>query len=150
MNVILLEKVRNLGALGQTVHVKPGYGRNFLIPQGKAVYATPENVKKFEARRKELEKHEAELLAAAQARKAAIDALGVVTIHSKAGEEGKLFGSLGTRDIAEAIAKAGVEIAKSEIDLPSGPLRMVGDYELTIELHSDVVAVVKVSVVSEA
>lgn len=150
MNVILLEKVRNLGSLGETVHVKPGYGRNFLVPKGKAVYATPDNITKFEARRKELEKAAAATLAEAQAKKQAIEALGAVVIHAKAGDEGKLFGSLGTRDIADAITHAGVEIAKSEVDLPAGPLRNLGDYELTLELHGDVVAVVKISVVSEA
>jgi large subunit ribosomal protein L9 len=150
VEVILLERVRNLGSLGQKVNVKSGYGRNYLIPTGKAVYATAVNITKFEARRAELEKVEAEHLKAAMDRKAAIEALGVVVIHSKAGDEGKLFGSIGTRDIAEAVTNAGAEVAKSEIDLPTGVLRMTGDYEITVELHSDVTAVVKLSVVSEA
>lgn len=150
MEVILLEKIRNLGALGQTVNVKSGYGRNYLVPQGKAVFATAENIKKFEARRAEFEKIEAEHLQAALTRKKACEALGTITITAKAGEEGKLFGSIGVRDLADAFAKAGVEIAKSEIDLPAGPIRQAGDYEITLELYSDVVAVVKVSVVAEA
>ena len=150
MEVILLEKIRNLGALGQTVNVKPGYGRNYLVPEGKAVYATPDNIKKFEARRAEFEKIEAEHLQAALARKKTCEALGTITITAKAGEEGKLFGSIGVRDLVETFAKAGVEVAKSEIDLPTGPIRQVGDYEITLELYSDVVAVVKVSVVAEA
>ncbi len=150
MEVILLERIRNLGALGQKVNVKAGYGRNFLIPQGKAVYATEANTKKFEARRSELEKVEAEHLQAAMTKKEAVEALGVVTIRAKAGEEGKLFGSIGTRDIALAVTNAGVEVAKSEIDLPTGVIRMTGDYEITLELHSDVIAIVKLSIVSEA
>lgn len=150
MEVILLERVRNLGALGQKVNVKSGYGRNYLIPQGKAVYATAANTEKFEARRAELEKIEAEHLQTALNRKHAIEGLGVITIHSKAGDEGKLFGSIGVRDIADAIIKAGQEVAKSEIDLPTGVIRMIGDYEITLELHSDVVATVKLSVVTEA
>jgi large subunit ribosomal protein L9 len=150
VEVILLERIRNLGALGQKVNVKAGYGRNFLIPQGKAVYATEANTKKFEARRSELEKVEAEHLQAAMTKKEAVEALGVVTIRAKAGEEGKLFGSIGTRDIALAVTNAGVEVAKSEIDLPTGVIRMTGDYEITLELHSDVIAIVKLSIVSEA
>ncbi len=150
MEVILLEKIRNLGKLGQKVNVKPGYGRNCLIPQGKAVYATAANTAKFEARRGELEKVEAEHLQTALTRKQAIEGLGVLTIQAKAGEEGKLFGSIGTRDIADLLSKAGCEVAKSEIDLPTGVLRMLGDYEITLELHSDVVAVVKLSITTEA
>jgi large subunit ribosomal protein L9 len=149
VEVILLERVRNLGALGAKVKVKPGYGRNYLVPEGKAVYATPENVKKFEARRAELEKLEAEHLAAATARQATLVALGAITIPSKAGEEGKLFGSVGTRDIAEAITKAGVEIAKSEIHLPMGAIRQTGEYDIEIELHSDIETMVKIIIVPE-
>lgn len=149
MNVILLEKVRNLGSLGQQVNVKAGYGRNYLVPYGKAVYATPENIKKFEAQRAELEKAEKAALAAAVARKKSIEALGAITIKAKAGEEGKLFGSLGTRDIATLITEAGVEVQKSEVDLPTGPLRMLGEYEITLELHSDVIALVKINIVAE-
>lgn len=150
MEVILLEKIRNLGALGDKVKVRSGYGRNYLVPQGKAVYATADNIAKFEVRRAELEKAAAERVHAAEARKQTLTALGVVTIQSKAGDEGKLFGSVGTRDIAAAITKAGVEIDKSEIHLPSGVLRQVGEFDVEVELHSDVLAVVKVSIVAEA
>lgn len=150
MEVILLERIRNLGVLGEKVKVKSGYGRNYLVPQGKAVYATPDNIKKFEARRAELEKLEAEHLKAAQTRQQALAALGVITIVSKAGEEGKLFGSVGTRDIADAITAAGVEVAKSEIHLPMGALRQIGEYDIDVEFHSDVNTVVKISIVSEA
>jgi large subunit ribosomal protein L9 len=150
MQVLLLEKVRNLGGLGDKVIVKPGYGRNFLVPQGKAIYATAANLKKFEERRGELERIEKEHLDAALARKASIEGLGTITLHSKAGEEGKLFGSIGTRDIADAVTAAGADLEKSEIDLPNGVIRMLGDYDITIELHSDVVAVVKLSIITEA
>lgn len=149
MEVILLEKIRNLGSLGDKVKVAPGYGRNFLIPQGKATSATAENSKKFEARRAELEKAAAEAIQIAQARQQALAELPVVKILVKAGEEGKLFGSVGTRDIAEAVTKAGVEISKSEVILPTGVLRQVGEYELEIEVHGDVMATVKVSIIAE-
>lgn len=148
MNVILLEKVHNLGELGEQVNVKAGYGRNFLIPQGKAVSATPENVSKFEARRAELEKAAAEKLAAAEARKASLEGVEISIAH-KAGDEGKLFGSVGTADIAQAISAAGVEVAKSEVRLPEGVLRNVGDFEIDVELHSDVVASVKLAIIPE-
>jgi len=148
MNVILLEKVQNLGDLGEQVNVKAGYGRNFLIPQGKAVSATKDNVIKFEERRAELEKTAAEKLAAAEARKTGIEALEI-TISQQAGDEGKLFGSIGTNDIAEAITAAGADVSKAEVRLPEGVLRHTGDYEVNVELHSDVVAVVKLSVVAE-
>jgi large subunit ribosomal protein L9 len=148
MNVILLERVQNLGSLGEQVSVKAGYGRNFLIPQGKAVSATKDNVAKFEERRAELEKAAAEKLAAAEARKASLEALEI-TIAQQAGEEGKLFGSVGTHDIADAITAAGVEVSRAEVRLPEGALRHIGDYEVNVDLHSDVVAVVKLSVVSE-
>lgn len=150
MEVLLLEKIRNLGALGDRVKVKSGYGRNFLIPKGKAVFATAENVKKFELRRAELEKAEAAALAQSQAKHQALSALKVITMTAKAGEEGKLFGSIGTRDIAEAITAAGVEVAKSEVLLPTGVLRHIGEYDIEIELHGDVNATVKVSIVPEA
>ena len=148
MNVILLEKVQNLGDLGEQVSVKAGYGRNFLIPQGKAVSATKDNVVKFEERRAELEKTAAEKLAAAEARKTAIEALEI-TIAQQAGDEGKLFGSIGTNDIAEAITTAGADVSKAEVRLSEGALRHTGDYEVSVELHSDVVAVIKLSVVAE-
>jgi len=148
MNVILLEKVQNLGDLGEQVNVKAGYGRNFLIPQGKAVSATKDNVAKFEERRAELEKVAAEKLATAEARKTSIEALEI-TIAQQAGDEGKLFGSIGTHDIADAITAAGADVSKSEVRLPEGVLRHTGDYEVNVELHSDVVATVKLSVVPE-
>ncbi|NOX77081.1 MAG: 50S ribosomal protein L9 [Gammaproteobacteria bacterium] len=148
MNVILLEKVHNLGDLGEQVNVKAGYGRNFLIPQGKAVSATTDNIAKFEARRAELEKTAAEKLAAAETRKAALVELEVI-ITQKAGDEGKLFGSVGTSDIAQAITAAGAEVNKSEVRLPEGALRHVGEFEIDVELHSDAVATVKLSIVAE-
>jgi large subunit ribosomal protein L9 len=150
VEIILLEKIRNVGVLGDKVKVKSGYARNYLVPEGKAVYATEENTKKFEARRAELQKAASVGLEAAQKREAALTALGVINIPAKAGEEGKLFGSIGTRDIAAAITKIGVEVAKSEIHLPMGTLRQIGEYEIEIELHSDVVTVVKVNIVPEA
>ena len=148
MEVILLEKIKNLGALGTKVKVKPGYGRNFLVPQGKAVPATARNVAEFEARRAELERQAGELHGAAEARQAALQELTVV-VSAKAGDEGKLFGSVGTRDIADAITRAGQPADKSEVRLPNGALRNTGDYEITLQLHSDVFAVVKVTVVGE-
>ena len=148
MEVILLEKVGKLGGLGDKVGVKSGYGRNYLIPYGKAVPATAANVAEFDVRRAELEKAAAEKLAAAQARAEQVNALEV-TIVSKAGDEGKLFGSIGVRDVADAITAAGVEVNKSEVRLPEGPLRVVGEFEITVHLHSDVDAVVKLTVVSE-
>ncbi len=150
MEVILLEKVDNVGALGDKVSVKSGYARNFLIPQGKAVFASPENIKVFEERRAELEKQAAEKLAAAEARKAQLDALeNGVTITHKAGDEGKLFGSVGTGDIVAACADAGVEIAKSEVRMPEGAFRVTGEYSVVIHLHTDVNADLKVNVVAE-
>ncbi|HEX4910479.1 MAG TPA: 50S ribosomal protein L9 [Permianibacter sp.] len=148
MQVILLEKIRRLGELGDTVKVKSGYGRNFLIPQGKAVSATEANKKFFEQRRAELEKKQAEILAAAQARAEKLAGL-TVTVASKAGDEGKLFGSIGTRDIADAVSKAGVAIEKSEVRLPNGALRMVGEYDISIALHSEVTGTVKIAIVAE-
>ena len=150
MEVILLEKVANLGGLGDKVTVKSGFGRNFLIPQGKAVFASAENVKVFEERRAELEKQAADKLAAAEARKAQIEAMSDgVSISHKAGEEGRLFGSVGTNDIAQACNAAGVEIAKSEVRLPEGPFRVAGEYEVVLHLHTDVNATLKVTVVGE-
>lgn len=150
MEVILQEKIRNLGNLGDKVKVAPGYGRNFLIPQGKAVPASDENIAVFEAHRAELEKAAAEHLQKAQSRAATLANL-TVTIPAKAGDEGKLFGSLGTRDLATAISAASkLTIEKSEVLLPNGVLRQVGEYEITLQLHSDVSSVVKVVVVPEA
>ncbi len=148
MDIILLEKVTNLGNLGDKVTVKSGYGRNFLIPQGKAVIATAARVAEFEQRRAELEKKAAEQLAAAQARATSIEALKLV-IRQKAGDEGRLYGSVGAKDIAEAASKAGVAVEKSEIRLPSGPLRIIGDYEIKVQLHGDVVAVLALNLQPE-
>lgn len=149
MEVILLEKIRNLGKLGEVVNVKRGYGRNYLVPQGKAVYATADNMAKFEARRAELEKVEAEHLAAAQGRQKTLAALGVVVISAKAGDEGKLFGSIGTRDIAAAVTAAGFELDKSEVHLPMGALRHTGEYDVEVEFHTEVSTVIKLNVVAE-
>lgn len=147
MDVILLEKIKNLGALGDRVKVKPGYGRNFLIPQGKAVPANERNVAEFEARRAELERNAADALSIAQARVERLAALAV-TISAKAGDEGKLFGSVGTRDIADAITAAGEEVCKSEVRLPNGALRNTGEYDVDLQLHGDIFATVKVAVVA--
>lgn len=150
MEVILLENISNLGRLGDTVTVKPGYARNFLIPQHRAVSATPENIAKFEAQRAELEQRQDDTLAAAEARARALADVEV-SIARRAGTEGRLFGSVGTQDIAEVISGAGgVEIKKHEVQLPSGPLRQIGEYEIHLRFHADVEASVKVSVVAEA
>ena len=149
MEVILLEKVENLGGLGDQVKVKSGYGRNYLIPSGKAAPVTPENVARFEERRAELEKAAQEKRAGADARCEAIAGKSV-TITAKAGTEGKLFGSVGTHEIAEVISSAaGVEIEKSEVRLPNGPIRQTGDYDIEIHLHTEVSATIKVVVVGE-
>ena len=148
MNVILLEKVHNLGNLGDTVRVKAGYGRNFLIPKGIAAPATEANIAKFEARRAELEAAAADKMGKAEARRDAISNLSI-TITRKAGDEGKLFGSVGTTDIAEAITQAGVEVAKREVRLPEGPIRLVGQHTIAIELHSDVVVELSVNIIGE-
>jgi len=149
MEVILLENIGNLGGLGDRVDVKSGFGRNFLIPQGKAVSATKENIAEFETRRAELEAAAAETIAAAETRAEAIDALEAITIEANAGEEGKLFGSIGTRDISEAVSAAGCDIDKSEVRLPEGALRELGDYEIAIQVHGKVTATINVSVVAE-
>jgi large subunit ribosomal protein L9 len=148
MEVILLEKVANLGALGSKVSVKAGYGRNFLIPQGKAVPATQSNLDAFEARRADLERQEAEILATAQARAEQLATLAIV-IAAKSGDEGKLFGSVGTRDIADAITTAGIAVTKTEVRLPNGALRNTGEYKIALQLHSDVMAEVALTVVAE-
>ena len=150
MQIILLDKVANLGGLGDNVAVKSGYARNFLFPQGKAVPATKANIEKFEARRAELEAKLATDLTAANDRAAKLAALGEVTIASKAGDEGKLFGSVGTRDIADAITEAGVKVSKAEVKLPTGTLRETGEYEIDVQLHAEVTATVKVVVIAEA
>ncbi|SFR74086.1 LSU ribosomal protein L9P [Marinobacter daqiaonensis] len=148
MEVILLEKVANLGSLGDKVKVKAGYGRNFLLPYGKAVAATQENLKAFEERRAELEKAASEKLATAQARAEALEGQSF-TISSKAGDEGKLFGSIGVRDIADAITASGTEVEKSEVRLPEGPIRATGEYDIELQLHSDVTVNVKLVVVAD-
>jgi large subunit ribosomal protein L9 len=149
MEVILLETVGNLGGLGDQVSVKAGFGRNYLLPQGKAVPATAENVAQFEARRAELEAAAASALTAAQKRADAINAMAAVVITMKAGDEGKLFGSVGTRDIAEAATAAGVEIDKSEVRLPEGALREIGTYEVAVQVHANVMTVLNLSIVAE-
>ena len=148
MQVILMEKVVNLGNLGDVVKVKDGYARNFLIPQGKAKRATEENKKVFEARRAELEKAQTEKLAAAQALLAKFEGL-TVQVGRKAGVDGRLFGSVGNADIAEALKAQGVEVDKAMIRLPDGPFKQVGDNAVEVALHSDVVATITVSVVGE-
>ncbi|SET64525.1 50S ribosomal protein L9 [Thalassotalea agarivorans] len=149
MEVILLDKIAKLGGLGDKVTVKSGYARNYLLPQGKAVFASKANVEHFEARRAELEAKLADALSAAEARAAKLAELAEVTIASNAGDEGKLFGSIGTRDIADAITAAGVEVAKSEVRLPNGTIREVGEFDIAIHLHTDVDTNIKVNVVAE-
>ena len=148
MEVILLEKIQNLGKLGDQVKVKAGYGRNYLIPNGKAVSATAANVEKFEARRAELEKIQAEHLEKAQTRAEKLNQVSV-TISRKAGTEGKLFGSVGTADITEAVKEAGAELAKHEIRLPDGPFRTTGEFEVALHLHADVEATIRLNIVAE-
>lgn len=148
MEVILLEKVYNLGELGDKVKVKPGYGRNYLIPSGKAVSATKENVAMFEERKAELEKQQQEALAAANSRAEKLKDVSV-TITRKAGSEGKLFGSVGTIDIAEAVSATGTELEKHEIRMPEGPIRVTGEYEFDVQLHADVTTMIKVIVAPE-
>lgn len=148
MDVILLEKVGKLGGIGDQVAVKAGFGRNFLLPQGKAIPATSANVAEFEARRAELEAAAAAKLSEAEARAAKLAEVSL-TIGANAGDEGKLFGSIGTRDIADAISKAGVEVTKAEVKLPEGALREIGEYEIDVQVHAEVIQSVKVSVVAE-
>jgi large subunit ribosomal protein L9 len=148
MEVILLEKIANLGALGDKVTIKAGYGRNYLIPAGKAVAATQQKIAEFEARRAELEKAAAEKLAAAKARADAISKLNIVITH-KAGDEGRLFGSVGTHNIAEAITAAGVAVEKSEVRLPHGAIRHIGEFPIDITLHSDVVVTLPITIAAE-
>ena len=149
MQVILLDKIVHLGNVGEQVNVKLGSARNFLIPQGKAVMATKANIEYFETRRAELEAKAAAALAEAQARAAQLSALESVTIASKAGDEGRLFGSITTRDVAEAVVKAGVEIVKSEVRMPTGPIRTLGDHEVKFQLHGEVFATLNVIIVAE-
>ncbi|MEH6453889.1 MAG: 50S ribosomal protein L9 [Psychromonas sp.] len=147
MEVILQDTVANLGNLGDKVNVKAGYARNFLFPQQKAVPANKANLEAFEARRADLEAKQIANLAAAQTRGDALAALEAVVIASKAGEAGKLFGSIGTRDIADAITTAGVAVVKSEVRLPEGALRNTGTYEIAVVVHSDVSTIVNIEVV---
>ncbi|WP_395772420.1 50S ribosomal protein L9 [Arenimonas sp.] len=149
MKVILLQKVANLGALGDQVSVKPGFGRNFLIPYGKAVPATADNIAAFEARRAEYEAKAAAILAAATERKQSLEGASV-TISANASAEGKLFGSVGARDIAEAFTAAGHKLEKSEVIMGEGPIRRTGEFEVTVHLHADVETKVGVNVVPEA
>lgn len=149
MDVILLEKVGKLGGIGDKVSVKPGFGRNFLLPQGKALPANEKNLADFEARRAELEAAASAKTAEAQARADKLAELEAITITAKAGDEGKLFGSIGTRDIAEAITAAGVEVVKSEVKLPEGALREIGEFDIDIQLHTEVFQAVKVAVVAD-
>jgi large subunit ribosomal protein L9 len=148
MEVILLAKVDRLGGLGDKVNVRSGFARNFLLPQGKATAATAENIATFEARRAELEKQAAEALAAAQARKAILDGMAI-SITVRAGNEGKLFGSVGTVDIAEHVTAQGTELAKREIRMPHGAIRQAGEYDIDVHLMTDVDAVLKLTVIGE-
>ena len=147
MQVILLDKIAKLGGLGDQVSVKAGYARNYLIPQGKAVMATKANIETFDARRAELEAKLAAGKAAAEERAAKLGELAAVVIASKSGDEGKLFGSIGTRDVAEAITAAGVAVAKNEVRM-GNVLRNTGDYEVVVQLHADVKATVQIQVVA--
>jgi large subunit ribosomal protein L9 len=149
MEVILLEKIANLGSLGDKVSIKNGYARNYLIPQGKAVVATAKKIAEFEVRRAELEKAAAEKLAAAQKRADALSKLSITIAH-KAGDEGRLFGSVGTHAIADAIVKAGVAVEKQEIRLPHGTIRHLGDFDVDIHLHTDVNAKIAIKITAEA
>jgi large subunit ribosomal protein L9 len=146
--VILLNKVENLGGLGDVVSVRPGYGRNYLIPSGKAAPASEDNIRIFEARRAELERAAAETLSAAQARAAGFEGMSVA-IPRKAGEEGRLFGSVGTSDIAEAFEAAGAELRKQEVRLPEGQIRQLGTYDIQLHLHPEVNVTVQIEVVPE-
>jgi large subunit ribosomal protein L9 len=148
MDVILLQKVANLGAIGDRVKVKSGYGRNYLLPSGRATLATAANVARFEVRRAELEKLAGEQLGGAQERAAALRDFRL-SITAKAGSEGKLFGSVGTSDIAEACTAAGHRVNRSEVRLPTGPIRAVGEHQVTLHLHTDVEVTITVTIVAE-
>ncbi len=148
MEVILLQKIANLGEIGDRVKVKSGYGRNFLLPGGKATLATAENIAKFESRRAELEAKSSADLASARTRSAALEGF-TLSIAAKAGSEGKLFGSIGTSDIAEACLKAGQRIERAEVRLPDGPIRMVGEHVITLHLHGDINVQVPLTVIAE-
>jgi large subunit ribosomal protein L9 len=148
MEIILLEKISNLGAMGDKVRVKAGYGRNYLLPKGKAKPATPENIAAFEAMRADLEKAAADSLAAAEARRDRLADMQI-SIAARAGDEGKLFGSVGTTDIADALTAAGVAVERHEVRLPNGVYRQVGEYAVQLHLHSDVDATIKLVIIAE-
>ncbi len=148
MEVILLQKIANLGNIGDRVRVKPGFGRNYLLPGGKATLATPENIARFESRRAELEARANAELTSAKDRAAALAGFAL-SITAKAGSEGKLFGSIGTADIAEACAKAGHAVERSEVRLPDGPIRAVGEHVISLHLHGDIDIPVPVTIVAE-
>ncbi len=148
MELILLQKVKNLGNLGDKVTVKPGYGRNYLVPQGKATAATAQNIAEFEQRRAEYEARANQQLAGAEARKAQLEAQSV-TVKANASPEGKLFGSVGPRDIADAFTAAGVALDKSEVIMSDGPIRNIGEFEVQVHLHADIETQIKVIVVGE-
>ena len=149
MDIILLEKVGKLGNIGDKVSVKSGFGRNFLIPNGKAVFATAENLVEFEQRRSELESAAQSKLAGAQSKAESLEGLGPITITAVAGEEGKLFGSVGPRDIADAVVAMGVELTKSDVKMPDGAIRDLGEHEVQVQLHSDVSLTIQVLVNEE-
>lgn len=148
MQVILLEKVQNLGELGDTVKVKPGFARNYLIPSGKAVAATPANMAEFEAQRAELERQQAEAVTLAKARAEQLEGMSITVIR-KAGDEGKLFGSVGPADVAQAIVASGVEVERQEIRMPGDSIRQIGEYTIEVQLHADVSASVGLQVEAE-
>ncbi len=148
MEIILLEKIANLGTLGDRVKVKPGYARNFLIPRGKATEATAANLARFEARRAELERIAAESLAKARARAEQLVEL-IVTLSVKTGSEGRLFGSVGPADIANAVSAAGIELQKQEVRLPTGSIRQIGEYDVDLHLHGEVRTQIRVNVIAE-
>lgn len=149
MEVILLEKVGRLGAVGDRVSVKSGYGRNYLIPQRKAIFATPDNIAQFEQQKAALLKDAVDKLTVAQTRAAALAALGEIVIKTVAGEEGRLFGSVGTKDIADAVTAAGVELARTEVKMPAGALRELGSFEIDVQLHADVIQTLPVRLIAE-
>lgn len=148
MEIILLEKINNLGVLGDRIKVKPGYARNYLIPKGKATTATAANISRFEARRAELERVAAEQLAWAKERAEQLAEL-IVTLSVKTGSEGRLFGSVGAADIANAVSAAGIELQKNEVRL-SGPIRQIGEYDVNVHLHNEVKSQIRVNVIAEA
>jgi large subunit ribosomal protein L9 len=149
MELILLEKVHNLGDLGDTVKVRPGYGRNFLLPRGKAVPATPENVKKFEAERETLQQQAAEKLASAEARREAIDGLEAIEFHVNVSPEGRLYGSISAREIADKLTEMGYPVEKAEVDQPEGAIRETGEFTVGLILHADVITELSIRVIGE-